>query len=120
MLEVGQPFAGKIAGHATHGQSEEIFDLSGKNSDSNATGKAHDDGIRHKFDDAAQLQRTHGKKHDACHDGCNDEAAGAESFNDTIHDDDESTGRSSDLNLASTQQGDKKTGNNGCNQAAFR
>ena len=55
------------------------------------------------------MQDTHEYKERACHEGCYAETAHSVILYDAIHNDDERSGRTAYLNLASAKEGDDET-----------
>ncbi len=122
VLEINYPFSYKVSRNllASERQSEDIGNLRGEDGDGDTACETYDDGIRDKLDDGSQLEHSQQDKQYACHQCGDNQPRFTILLDDAINDDDERTGRSSNLHLASSHQGDDETGYDSRNDTFLR
>ena len=58
-FRIGSAFINKFGWHSSHGQTEEVLELSGEDADGNTKCKADRDRLRDKFDQIAEMAQSH-------------------------------------------------------------
>ena len=101
-------------------QTEEVFDLRGKDGEGDTGGKAHHDGIRDVFNNGTQVQDAHQDEEGTGHESSDHEAAHAILLDDSVNDHNEGAGGATDLHLAATEERNEETGHDGGKNTGLR
>ncbi len=120
VCEVGFPLAEEVSGDLIYRQSEDVLDLSREYRHCNTRSESHDDGIRYEADDRPETQKSHQQQHQACHERRDRKPVDTMLSDDTVDDDDECSGRASDLHFATTEERDDEATDDGCDQTFRR
>ena len=122
MSEINHPFSYKVSRNflSSERQPENVGNLRGEDGDGNTACKTYDDGIGDKLNDSSQLKNSQQNKQYACHQCGDNKPRFTVLLDDAIDNDDERTGRSSNLYLASTHQRDDETGYDSRNDTFLR
>ena len=100
--------------------TEEVFQLSNKQGNSNTTGKSGCDRVRNVFDQRTEPADSHDDKDDTGEDGCDDQTVGSITGDNSVNNNNKCSGRSANLNTASSEEGDKETGDDRGVKSLFR
>ena len=120
MLSIAHPFVNKIGRNTLDIHTEKVVHLGRKNGERNTRRETYDNRIWNKLDDITQFEYTHEDEQYTRHDRGDEQTREAMLLNDTVDNDNEGAGRTTNLYLASTKSGNDKTGNNSCDEAFSR
>ena len=117
MLYVACPLLDEVGRHRVDGQSEEVLNLCGEDGYGDTAREAYNNRVGNVLDDSTKLEQTEQNEEHASHDGGDGESFDAVLLYDAVDDDDESTGRTANLHLATAEQRHKETGYDGSDDA---
>ena len=106
------PFRNECGRKASHLEPEKILDLTREDDDRDSTRESNDHRMWYELDRCAEAGDAEHDEYDPRHQRGDDEPVDTEALDDTVDDDDERAGRSSDLNSGSAKRRDEKAGNN--------
>ena len=119
-FRIGSAFINKFGWHSSHGQTEEVLELSGEDADGNTKCKADRDRLRDKFDQIAEMAQSHDDHDDTGQKSSDCKSGHAILGDDAVDDNNECCGRTADLHAAATEQGDEESCDDGCVQTLLR
>ena len=111
MLSIANPFIDEIGRNTLNIHTEKVVHLGRKNGERNTRRETYDNRIWNKLDDITQFEYTHEDEQYTRHDRGDEQAREAMLLDDTIDNDDEGAGRTTNLHLATTKSRDDEAGN---------
>ena len=118
--ENGRNHAEKVGRHFFNRQTEEVLHLLHADHHGDAVREADHDRYGNEFDEAAELEEPHQEEDDARAEGGKHQVREPVLGDDPVDDDDEGAGRAADLNTATAEKRNEKTGDDGGVEPRFR